>query len=568
MEIKKFDMHIHTRGKATHTPEELLSKMSDCGIYGGAIFSNGPKEYWNIGAGEERLWDVLSFCEGHPNRLFPVLWIHPDEKNAKELIKKAIDNGICGFKMICNNFYVYEKKSMDLLEMIAEADKPVFFHSGILWDATNSSSYNRPLFWENLINVKNLRFSMGHCSWPWIDECIALYGKFLNGYTNTNSNEKNAEMFFDITPGTPEIYRRELLTKLYTVGYDVIDNIMFGSDASVDTYNGEWLKKWLSIDGEILDSIGSDDTLKQKLYHDNLLRFLGKKKKDFIHNSPTSDNSNAYEIGKKRKSDEVIDFARAEYKRQGLDEFYKLDFDSALISELTEAYSLYLSWDGKFTSKNEKANLLLALMLGYKLKEKYDEKGIPNDVLLSTLSDIGIWARTYYSYSGKIGIEETGWLGLHLSFKLFRLGRLQYEMTKSPVDFEDLKKGDCILSVHIPEGDPLLKEKCEESLDLARKFFAKYFPEHNYSYFYCHSWLLDKEISMLIGESSNIAKFASLFKEISKDESLAATKYVFRWNIKPDEVAKENAETKLQKAIKTHLADGKKLYETSGIIKK
>ena len=287
-----------------------------------------------------------------------------------------------------------------------------------------------------------------------------------------------------------------------------------------------------------------------------------------IHNSPASYSPNTYVIGKKGKSDEVINFACAEYKRQGLDEFYKLDFDSALISELNEAYSLYLNWDGKFTSKNEKANLLLALMLGYKLKEKYDERGIPDEVLLSTLSDIGIWAKTYFSYSKKIGIEETGWLALHLSFKLFRLGRLQYEITKSPVDFGDMKKGDCILSVHIPEGEPLLKEKCEESLDLAREFFAKYFPEHNYSCFYCHSWLLDEEIAMLLGENSNIAKFASLFKKISKDESLAATKYVFRWNIKPDEVAGENAETKLQKAIKAHLAEGKKLYQTEGIIKK
>ena len=568
MEIKKFDMHIHTRGKATATPEELISKMSDCGIYGGAIFSNGPKEFWNIGTGEERLWDVLSFCEGHPDRLFPVLWIHPDEKNAKELIKKAIDNGICGFKMICNNFYVYEKKSMDLLEMIAEADKPVFFHSGILWDATNSSNYNRPLFWENLINVKNLRFSMGHCSWPWIDECIALYGKFLNGYANTNSNEKNAEMFFDITPGTPEIYRRELLTKLYTVGYDVIDNVMFGSDASSENYSGEWLKKWLKIDGEILDSLGADDMIKQKLYHDNLLRFLGKKQKDFIHNSPSSDNSNAFVIGKKRKSDEVIDFARSEYKRQGLDEFYGLDFDDALLSELNEAYKLYLNWNGIFTSDNPKTNLLLSLLLAYRLKCLYGEKGIPDDILRATLSDIGIWAKTYYSYSGEMGIAELDWINNHLNFKIFRLGRLQFEIKKSPFDFEDIKKGDPIISMHIPEGEPLLKEKCEESLNLARKFFAKYFPEHNYSYFYCHSWLLDQTNAEFLGENSNIVKFASLFRKISRDETLAATKYVFRWNITADEVAGAKAETKLQKAIQAHLAEGKKLYATGGLIKK
>lgn len=29
-------------------------------------------------------------------------------------------------------------------------------------------------------------------------------------------------MFLDLTPGTPEIYRRDLLTKLFTIGYDVI----------------------------------------------------------------------------------------------------------------------------------------------------------------------------------------------------------------------------------------------------------------------------------------------------------------------------------------------------------
>ncbi len=62
---------------------------------------------------------------------------------------------------------------------------------------------------------------MGHCSWPWYDECIALYGKFLNALEKDGA----PEMFFDLTPGTPVIYRRDLLTKLFTVGYDVPDNI-------------------------------------------------------------------------------------------------------------------------------------------------------------------------------------------------------------------------------------------------------------------------------------------------------------------------------------------------------
>ena len=113
---------------------------------------------------------------------------------------------------------------------------------------------------------------MGHCSWPWIDECIALYGKFLNAKTVRGG----AEMFFDITPGTPEIYRAELLTKLYTLGYDVGDNIMFGTDTSADAYSYKWAGEWLNRDGEILDDLGVSLEYREKLYHKNLFRFLGK----------------------------------------------------------------------------------------------------------------------------------------------------------------------------------------------------------------------------------------------------------------------------------------------------
>ena len=112
---------------------------------------------------------------------------------------------------------------------------------------------------------------MGHCSWPWIDECIALYGKFLNA-----ERENHAEMFFDLTPGTPEIYRRELLTKLFTIGYDVPDNIMFGTDCDGEKYSVKWAKKWIDMDNEIYSSLKIPQNLINKIYFENLLRFLGK----------------------------------------------------------------------------------------------------------------------------------------------------------------------------------------------------------------------------------------------------------------------------------------------------
>ena len=169
--MQMFDMHIHDFGGEPN-PELLLEKMNLAGIYGGCVFSEDPKK----GEFDYRLEHVLACTAGYPERLFPVMWIHPYEKNIIENIRKAVDAGICGFKMICTDYYVYEPGCMDVLREIASLDKPVFFHSGILWDGKVSSNYNRPLNWEALIDIEGLRFSMGHCSWPWIDECIAMYG--------------------------------------------------------------------------------------------------------------------------------------------------------------------------------------------------------------------------------------------------------------------------------------------------------------------------------------------------------------------------------------------------------
>lgn len=352
--MKRFDMHIHCH-ESPVDPEKLLQQMDDCGIYGGVLFSHYPKECKPDGYdAETRINQVLDICRNYPDRLFPVLWIHPHERGALEVAEEAVRRGIMGFKMLCDNYYVSDPDSMALVRKIAELDKPIIFHSGILWFGEETSKYNRPLNWEGLVSIKGLRFSLGHCSWPWIDECIALYGKFLNAY----ANGMGAEMFFDTTPGTPTIYRKELLTKLYTVGYDVEDNVFFGTDCSADNYNSAWAKKWLDMDGAILRELGADDRLLQKMYHDNLLRFLGLKQRDFVHTSPASDDSHAWAIGTERASAAPIQYAR---------EHYAGNFEE-LLPVLDDAYALY-SKDDVTLSGHEKTDLLAGLLREHR-KEK------------------------------------------------------------------------------------------------------------------------------------------------------------------------------------------------------
>lgn len=353
--MKRFDMHIHCHEKPVD-PEKLLAKMEACGIYGGVLFSHYPKECKADGYdAETRMNQVLDICRDYPDRLFPVLWIHPHEPNALEVAEEAARRGIMGFKMLCDNYYVSDPDSMALVRKIAELGKPIIFHSGILWFGGDTSKYNRPLNWECLVNIKGLRFSLGHCSWPWIDECIALYGKFLNAYTEG----MGAEMFFDTTPGTPAIYRRELLTKLYTVGYDVEDNVFFGSDCSAENYNSAWVQKWLDADGTILQELGADDPLFQKMYHDNLLRFLGMKQRDFVHTSPASDDSHAWAIGTDRASAAPIRYAR---------EHYDGDFED-LLPVLDDAYALYQK-DDTTLGGDEKTDLLASLLRAYRREEQ------------------------------------------------------------------------------------------------------------------------------------------------------------------------------------------------------
>jgi len=298
--MKIIDSHTHIMSRQ-HDDEKMLSNMNNAGVWGMCVFSNEPKRS-NPKTGtafDERMDEVLSLTSTSPDRLFPVMWVHPDEENIHKNIRKAVDAGVVAFKMICSDYYVYDSNCMKLLEEMAEMDKAVFFHTGILWDGAVSSNYNRPLNWEHLIKIKKLRFSMGHCSWPWHDECIALYGKFLNGLI---TNPDSGEMFFDLTPGTPRIYRRDLLSKLLTIGYDVPDNIFFGTDSMVDNYNnGKWVSSWIDFDNAIYDELYISEKVREKIYNKNIMRFLGFTPKTFTHKLPDIDNANCWDINKERE---------------------------------------------------------------------------------------------------------------------------------------------------------------------------------------------------------------------------------------------------------------------------
>jgi hypothetical protein len=71
------------------------------------------------------------------------------------------------------------------------------------------------------------------------------------------------------------------------------------------------------------------------------------------------------------------------------------------------------------------AALLVPLLLPRTI-HRYRSYGISNDVLVDTMSDIGIWIKSYYDQHGIWGLDNIRWLLNHLCCRLFRLGRLQF----------------------------------------------------------------------------------------------------------------------------------------------
>lgn len=242
--------------------------------------------------------------------------------------------------------------------------------------------------------------------------------------------------------------------------------------------------------------------------------------------------------------------------------FHKLSFPEEWRQDVVDGAEETLS--GGAEPDNPKDFLIKSLYDCEALATFYAEKGINEEILLHTLSDLLIWAKNHYLMTGKIGIGEQDWIRCHLEGRLFRLGRLQFCKGVSECESErhGMKKGERIIEIHIPQGEPLTVESCMDSIACAVSFFDAYFPEYRYEWFTCHSWLLDKELIKFLKPDSNILKFQNMFDMIAYDESDQALKYLF--DINPEKTTQND----LQKRVIEHKESGGKLYEGYGVISK
>jgi len=268
------DGHIHVSSDAKNR-DRFAGRLGEAGVDGGIVLSLAPRSFGSMNAdrGPAARLDNLFYWTDGSETLYPFFWIDPMDGDAVDQVAMAVERGVSGFKVICSRHEPGNPAALKVYRAIADASRPILFHSGILWDSRPSSRNNRPANFESLLEIDGLKFALAHISWPWCDECIAVYGKFANALGRRA--DLSVEMFIDLTPGTPPIYRRDALTKLFSVGYDLANNVIFGTDGRADDYNADWAREWIRRDNEIYDRLKLDEQTRRNVFAENLKRFVG-----------------------------------------------------------------------------------------------------------------------------------------------------------------------------------------------------------------------------------------------------------------------------------------------------
>lgn len=207
--------------------------------------------------------------------------------------------------------------------------------------------------------------------------------------------------------------------------------------------------------------------------------------------------------------------------------FAKIKADEELFSLLQAAESHYmLGWSHSKDAKEltEKSglhrytvDLLILLYACIRLRKMYAAHGYSEEIFKATVPlNLAYNITTCRQLHNVIGNPFFFGYKEMMQCTRFALGRLHFETIKAPFDYKDIcKKGDNVLSCHIPSSGALLTEDVEKSFELAYNFFKPNGP----LVVVCSSWLLyPKFYEEVFPKGSNLSRFYELFDVVEQNE--------------------------------------------------
>ena len=233
--MRIWDCHCHLRGDETGA--YVLEQLDAASVERVNLFSRypgrgrSPDEQVSRDEVREVIDHVAAVQSADPARIYGLIFANPWAEGMVEEIERGIvDLGLRGVKLIPDHWSPTEELVFPIYGKMQELGRPIQFHSGILYGFGDSSRFCRPVLYEALVNFPGVRFSLAHIGWPWVDECIAVFGRFraAAGY-----KVEACQMWIDTCRGTPDAWREEALRK--AVPFCGVERLMFGVDGTPST---------------------------------------------------------------------------------------------------------------------------------------------------------------------------------------------------------------------------------------------------------------------------------------------------------------------------------------------
>ena len=132
----------------------------------------------------------------------------------------------------------------------------------------------------------------------------------------------------------------------------------------------------------------------------------------------------------------------------------------------------------------------------------------------------------------------------------------EWEMLLSPED--------PVISVHIPAQTDLSPEAVGKSYEEGMDFVGKFFPDFQPKAYYCDSWLLDPNLTDILGEKSKIVAFQNRYV---KWPIRSAGKEVFSFVFVgfKGEISELPENTSLERGLKKRYLEGKYIHSYQGV---
>jgi len=259
------DCHVHVLGDTGKTAKEALAAFDSAGINRAVVISDDPVEHTDVRANVEYVLQLARQADG---RIYPFVWLDPLAPDALDILSWAKDEGIRGVKLIPFHWFPYDPPLLRVYEKVQELELPILFHSGILWLWGDTSRQCRPANFEILMEYPDIRFALGHCSWPWCYECFCVINKTRNLRPRRGLDPHQA--FGDLTPGMPEGVRLDMVR--FALSFIGDEHLIFGTD---DVVGGSYGKTVVESYQRVFDELDLPQETRDKLWAKNALRWLG-----------------------------------------------------------------------------------------------------------------------------------------------------------------------------------------------------------------------------------------------------------------------------------------------------